>query len=52
MAAEDKKKRQLIRVFPIMNSMNAALLKIGIITRMHIEPQPETRGTRFTLTKV
>jgi hypothetical protein len=36
---------------PIMNSMNAALGKMKIKTHMHIEPQPKTRGTRFTLTK-
>lgn len=37
---------------PIMNSMNAALGKMGVKTRMQITPQPETRGTKFTLTKV
>ena len=36
---------------PIMNSMNAALSKLGVKTHMHIEPQPDTRGTKFTLTK-
>jgi len=37
---------------PIMNSMNAALDKMGISTHMKIEPVPATRGTRFTLTRV
>ena len=37
---------------PIMNSMNAALGKMNIRTQMKIEPQPKTRGTKFTLTKV
>jgi hypothetical protein len=37
---------------PIMNSMNAALDKLGIKTHMKIEPVPKTKGTRFTLTRV
>ena len=37
---------------PVMNTMNAALAKMDVKTRMHIEPIPETRGTRFTLTRV
>ena len=37
---------------PIMNSMNAALDKMGVSTKMSIAPVPETQGTRFTLTKV
>ncbi len=37
---------------PIMNSMNAALDKMGIKTHMKIEPQEATEGTKFTLTKV
>ena len=37
---------------PIMNTMNAALAKMGIQTHMKIDPQPGTRGTKFTLTKV
>jgi len=37
---------------PIMNTMNAALEKMGIKTKMQITPQPETRGTQFTLTIV
>ena len=36
---------------PIMNTMTAALDKMGVRVHMHIEPQPETRGTKFTLTK-
>jgi len=36
---------------PVMNTMHAALEKIGIKTHMKIEPQPATKGTRFTLTK-
>ncbi len=36
---------------PIMNSMNAALDKIGVKTHMKIEPVYETKGTRFTLSK-
>lgn len=36
---------------PIMNSMNAALDKIGVKTHMKIEPVYETKGTKFTLTK-
>jgi hypothetical protein len=37
---------------PVMNSMRAALDKLGVSTHMHIEPVPESRGTRFTLTQV
>jgi hypothetical protein len=36
---------------PVMNSLHAALEKIGINTHMSIEPIEATRGTRFTLTK-
>ncbi len=37
---------------PIMNSMHAALEKMGVKTHMHIESLPETKGTKFTLEKV
>ncbi len=36
---------------PVMNSMNAALDKIGVKTHMKIEPVHETKGTKFTLSK-
>ena len=35
---------------PIMNTMHAALEKIGVKTHMHIEPVPKIKGTKFTLT--
>lgn len=37
---------------PVMNSMNAALAKTGVRAKMQIEPLHETKGTKFTLTKV
>ncbi|EIC22070.1 hypothetical protein [Thiorhodovibrio frisius] len=37
---------------PVMNTMNAALAKMEVQTHMNIEPIPETRGTRFTLTRI
>ncbi|MCK4944152.1 MAG: hypothetical protein KAS65_11265 [Candidatus Aminicenantes bacterium] len=36
---------------PIMNSMSAALSKLGVKTHMKIEPVPSTKGTKFTLTR-
>lgn len=35
---------------PVMNTMHAALEKVGVRTHMHIEPQPDIKGTKFTLT--
>jgi len=37
---------------PVMNSMHAALEKIGLETHMKIEPQKDIKGTKFILTKV
>lgn len=37
---------------PVMNTLHAALDKMGVHTHMHIESIPESRGTRFTLTHV
>lgn len=35
---------------PAMNTMHAALEKIGIETHMHIEDLPQVKGIKFTLT--
>ena len=35
---------------PVMNTMHAALEKVGVRTHMKIEPQPKIKGTKFTLT--
>jgi SHS2 domain-containing protein len=37
---------------PVMNTLNAALSSMGVSTRMSIQPVPETKGTKFTLTHV
>ncbi|MEN8154274.1 MAG: hypothetical protein ABFR75_09655 [Acidobacteriota bacterium] len=34
---------------PVMNTMHAALEKVGVRTHMHIEPQKDIKGTKFTL---
>lgn len=35
---------------PVMNTMHAALEKVGVKVHMKIEPQPKIKGTKFTLT--